>query len=237
MIILEVSEKVKEEGPWWGEAAIGGGFLIVGALISLIAAGLVEFGKSRHELARRFDSEIREAGATYLNKADAWREAEKELQTLEAKHAAALRSTSGKLAKIESHVIQAAKDASKKAQDEAHKALDPLSFVAPDKLIGAARKHYVEILSSSIYDDVRKDARGKTISAARQEVVDQVRMTIKLPASKIGKKRWYQKLGFWQKEKGQSRNELKKTTNDGGLIAVGAVLLLLLVGWLDRIFC
>lgn len=209
-----------KDGPWWGEAAIAGGFLIIGALISLITAAIVEAVKSKRELSRRFDAEIREAGAAFLTKADAYWETEKE-------YAKVLAQKPGTPHKMQN--LTAAGLETKAARDSASKALHPLSFVAPDPLIGAARKHYVVILSAGIDDN--PEEHKKSYWATRQKVVDQVRLTLKLPASKIGKKRWYKRFGPWLKAHLPSWKGLKDATKDTGLLVVGG-LCLLLAGYL-----
>lgn len=205
-----------KDGPWWGEAAIAGGFLIIGALISLITAAIVEAVKSKRELSRRFDAEIREAGAAFLTKADAYWEAEKEY----AKVLAQKPGTPNKLTNLTAAGIE-----TKTARDAASKALHPLSFVAPDPLIGAARKHYVMLLSAGIDDD--PEQHSKDYWATRQRVIDQVRLTLKLPASKIGKKRWYKRAVPWLKTHTPSWKGLKEATNDKGLLIIGGICLLL----------
>lgn len=203
------------EGPWWGEAAIAGGFLIIGALISLITAAIVEAVKSKRELSRRFDAEIREAGAAFLTKADAYWESEKEYAKILAQ-----KTSPDKVERLSE-----AAEANRVTRNAASKALQPLSFVAPDPLIGAARKHYVVILTAGVTDD--PEEHKKSYWATRQEVVDQVRLTLKLPASKIGKKRWYKTLGPWLKAHAPSWKALKDATDDTSLLVVGGICLLL----------
>ncbi|WP_307094756.1 hypothetical protein [Arthrobacter sp. V1I9] len=213
-----------KEGPWWGEAAIAGGFLIIGALISLITAAIVEAVKSRRELSRRFDAEIREAGAVFLTNADAYWEAEKEYAKVLARKPDSVEAGRQNLEKLSESgaVLNTARNA-------ASKSLQPLSFVAPDPLIRAARRHYLCILATNIVED--SEGHSKEYWATRQQVVDQVRLTLKLPASKIGKKPWRKRLVIWLKSHGPTRKALKDITNDTGLLVVGS-LCLLLAGYL-----
>ena len=178
------------EGPWWGEAAIAGGFLIIGALISLITAAAVEFGKSRRELARRFDADIREASAAFLAKAEAFWEADTKCQRM-----LTLPLGTGSEADKRRQTLAELRRASHDAGKDVSKTLQPLSFVAPDPLMAAARRHYEAIREVGMIESGVTEEDIKRYSDTRQHVVDQVRLTIKLPASKLNKKPWHRRLG------------------------------------------
>lgn len=171
------------EGPWWGEAAIAGLFLIVGALISLITSSIVEANKSKKDLARRFDEEIRESGASFINRCDDYWSSDRNY-----KRVVNLPGESDeKNSEIQAIHLEALENFR-----TARESVQPLSFVGPDSLIRSARNHLLFLIRSHSRDDL--DSLEVEYQASRNEVVNQIRKTLKIPVSKIGKKAWYQKL-------------------------------------------
>lgn len=187
VVLNENASSADASGPWWGEAAIAGGFLLVGVLLTFITAAAQERISSKKNLARRFDSEIREAGSLFLIKADAnWDAETRHYKFVNDRDS---RPTSSKeqdalLASI--HNVLAT------TREEAKAALAPLAFIGSDRLVGSARKHFTNIMALTFADNYNEH-RSK-YHKSRQDFVDQVRLTIKLPASKIGKKMWFEKL-------------------------------------------
>jgi hypothetical protein len=207
-----------EEGPWWGEAAIAGAFVIVGAALSLVATWLVERSKGKRELARRFDTEIREAGATFLSKADSLLEAANNAEILENRPKDA-KGYYERLAEARALVLAAG--------EETAKALQPLSFVAPDPLTSAAKVYYARLMLGSVTVDGMTDEMKKPLDNLRRAVVDQIRRKINLPPSRIGKRmRWRKLIISW------FRDQNKKRVLRGIFIAAIALALLLVGVWI-----
>lgn len=187
VVLTDSTSPADTSGPWWGEAAIAGGFLIAGVLLTFITAAIQERLRSKKDLARRFDNEIREAGALFLIKADALWDAETKYYKLKNDKASQPSS-----AKDRSELASTINDSIAIFTDEIKAAIEPLEFIASDRVVGAARKHYTNIVALTFaknYNSHRTD-----YYKSRQDFVDQVRRTIKLPASKIGKKKRFERF-------------------------------------------
>lgn len=184
MLPIQISDSsTPDQAPWWGDAAVSGGFLVAGILLSFITTWITNTHTSKRDLARRFDNDIREAGSAFINKADEFYESDKEYRKLR-KDSTAYTGDEVVLKKLRS-------DSHAKSRI-AREALQPLSFVVPDALIGAARGHYVSILGFEFNGDTEEQTAR--YQKSRQEVVDQIRIALSLPASKIGKKKRFAAL-------------------------------------------
>jgi phosphopantetheinyl transferase (holo-ACP synthase) len=204
------------EGPWWGEASIAGTFVIIGALLSLITSFIVDRSKAKRELARRFDNDIREAGAAFLTKADDYVEKAEHAQHAVERPAHWKDYTAN---------LREALAARRAAQEAFAKALHPLSFVAPHPLVRAARVHRIQCVTAALSDEILTQATREELNSSRQKVVDEIRRTIKLPALKPSRRARLRRVLV-----AQTKQWTKKSWMLGGAAVVGVLLLGMWIG-------
>lgn len=158
------------DGPWWGDAVVAGGFLLIGALISLASAWFVDWRSSKRTLALRWDEHIREQAVEFLRHADKFAES-KEL---------------GKPPDTGDDTAQRAIDS-----------LNALSFVAPEDVTAAATTMLVWVSSLDGSGSQENLTNSFNFNKARQKFIEEVRKAVKAPQEP---KKFFNSRRFWTKK-------------------------------------
>lgn len=231
-ILLAAGDPVASSNPW--TPIITGCFVILGALISLGSTWFMEWRKANRELARRFDADLAKHGAEFLLHADDLNEQIK-LRRTPVRSIIQGDPRPEEVAERET-ILAAAIAKGKESTLAATRALDILSFVAPEAVKKTAQEHLSLLGGAFAYADFSYQSTQDVIARSREKVVVAVREALAMPtAEAVGTKTTRLGLSaFWKNEDGSMRS-MKTIAVRGGVSLAGVTALLFTGNWLGDV--
>ncbi|MDQ0924550.1 hypothetical protein QF038_003058 [Pseudarthrobacter sp. W1I19] len=166
-----------EKASWWGIPAVTAAATILGAIVAFTSTRASDNRKQKAEDARRYDEEIKDLGSKFLTYTDEYKKNSQDYNRLSK--AATYRSvTDAKTGKSMKQSDIALRDQSV-ARHKAHKALNKLSFVAPESLHGVCRTLIVAAIRIDMLEKNDKTTNDE-YRFRRRAVLNELRKTIKL---------------------------------------------------------
>lgn len=173
--------------PWWGTALIAGFFVIVGGAISAVSGWWTDQQRSKRELRRRWDDDIRQFGADFLSHADSY---VRERRFHESWSRVMLGTDRPEHIPEEVFLerrakLREAEQASTAKMTESYEAMNRayelLEFVAPAELMSVARSLFGTIVLSTTVPISEEDESSERIQESRRVFVSEMRKAIHLP--------------------------------------------------------